>query len=335
VCHRAGRAQPGDARARSIRDNDRVHLLTRAALGVTAAGAAGLGYAAGIERLAFTLRRVEVPVLPVGARPIRVLHLSDMHLTPGQGRKRDWVRSLADLQPDLVIDTGDNLAHPQAVPMAMSCLEPLLEQPGAFVLGSNDYWGPTPKNPARYLTRDTGRRHTGSRLPTQDLVDGLIGAGWADLTNARTRLRVGGLDIELVGVDDPHMKLDRYADVAGQAAGADLTLGVLHAPYQRVLDAMVADGAQLLIAGHTHGGQLCLPGYGALVTNCDLDRHRAKGLSRWWVGAGLDPRSALRPAPSHAAWLHVSAGLGTSPYTPVRFACRPEATLMTLTPPSR
>ena len=130
------------------------------------------------------------------------------------------------------------------------------------------------------------------------------------------------------------MKLDRYADRGGpgRPGTPDLTLGVLHAPYQRVLDAMVRDGARLMIAGHTHGGQLCLPGYGALVTNCDLDRHRAKGLSRWWAGAGLDPRSALRPAPSHAAWLHVSAGLGTSPYAPVRFACPPEATLLTLMP---
>ena len=120
------------------------------------------------------------------------------------------------------------------------------------------------------------------------------------------------------------MKLDRYDEVAGPAdPGADLTLGVLHAPYQRVLDAMSRDGVRLMIAGHTHGGQLRVPGYGALVTNCDLDRYRASGLSRWWPGAGFDPRSALRPAPAQAAWLHVSAGLGTSPYTPVRFACPP------------
>ncbi len=169
-------------------------------------------------------------------------------------------------------------------------------------------------------------------MPTDDLVAGLTAAGWTDLDNARTVLRVGGLDVELVGVNDPHMRFDRYESVAGQAdPAADLTIGVMHAPYQRVLDAMARDGARLLVAGHTHGGQLCVPGYGALVTNCDLDRHRASGLSRWWPEAGLDPRSALRPAPAGAAWLHVSAGLGTSPYTPVRFACPPEATLMTLT----
>ena len=106
-------------------------------------------------------------------------------------------------------------------------------------------------------------------------------------------------------------------------------MGVTHAPYQRILDAMTRDGAELVIAGHTHGGQLCLPLYGALVTNCDLDRGRAKGLSRWWPGAG---RSLGSPPPADAAWLEVSAGLGTSPYAPVRFACRPEATLLTLVP---
>jgi predicted MPP superfamily phosphohydrolase len=314
-----------------------VHRLTRAALGASAAGAAAgvaaVGYAAGFERTWFRLRRVTVPVLPRGARPLRILHVSDLHITPGQARKRDWVRSLADLRPDLVIDTGDNLAHLQAVPMALGTLEPLLERPGAFVLGSNDYWAPTPKNPALYLRRDRGRRRVGIRLPTDDLVAGLTSAGWTDLDNARTVVQVGGLDVELVGVNDPHMRFDRYESVAGQAdSAAALTIGVMHAPYQRVLDAMSRDGARLLVAGHTHGGQLCVPGYGALVTNCDLDRHRASGLSRWWPEAGLDPRSALRPAPADAAWLHVSAGLGTSPYAPVRFACPPEATLMTLTP---
>jgi predicted MPP superfamily phosphohydrolase len=132
----------------------------------------------------------------------------------------------------------------------------------------------------------------------------------------------------MVGVDDPHIQRDRYAAVAGPTAtDVALTMGLVHAPYQRVLDAMAADGADLVLAGHTHGGQLALPVFGAIVTNCDLDRRRAKGVSRWWPGAGSTPSSA---APSDAAYLHVSAGLGTSPYAPVRFACRPEATLLTL-----
>jgi predicted MPP superfamily phosphohydrolase len=308
-----------------------MNSLLKALGGVAAAGAAAVGYAGLVERNAYALRRFSVPVLPPGSRPLRVLHLSDLHLMPNQRRKVEWVRGLAALEPDLVVDTGDNIAHPDSVPALLEAMEPLLEFPGVFVLGSNDYFAPTFKNPALYLT-PWNRRGTGStpRLPTDDVVKGLASGGWTDLTNRRAYLTVGGHELEFVGVDDAHLDYDRYAVVEGPAdPSVALTVGVTHAPYQRVLDAMTADGAGLVIAGHTHGGQLAVPFYGALVTNCDLDTSRAKGVSRWWPGAGHTPSSF---APDDAAWLHVSAGLGTSPYAPVRFACRPEATLLTLEP---
>jgi uncharacterized protein len=306
---------------------------TRTALGsfagLAAAGAGGLAYASLIERNMFTLRRFSVPVLPHGSPSLRVLHVSDIHLIPRQSRKIAWIRSLAALDPDLVINTGDNLADLEAVPAVLRALEPLLEVPGVFVLGSNDYFAPTIKNPGLYLTKGYARMRESIPLPTADLVDAFTRSGWADLSNARAAFSVGGQALEFVGVDDPHLKYDQYAAVAGpRDSSAALTVGVTHAPYRRILDAMTADGAGLVIAGHTHGGQLCLPLYGTLVTNCDLDRHRAKGVSRWWPGAGGQPSSK---APSDAAWLEVSAGLGTSPFAPVRFACRPEATLLTLT----
>ncbi|MGN6300473.1 MAG: metallophosphoesterase [Angustibacter sp.] len=312
---------------------------TIAALGgLGGLGGLGLAFVAGcvVESRAYTLRRFELPVLAPGTPSLRVLHLSDLHLTDRQRLERDWVRGLAALEPDLVVDTGDNLAHLEAVPNVLRAVEPLLERPGAFVLGSNDYFAPKPKNPARYLLPDGGKRRiAGRRLPTDRLVEGLTAQGWLDLTNTRGRLQVAGVDLSFVGVDDPHLGYDRFPvspDAASDASSpADLTIGVTHAPYTRVLDAMVRDGASLLLAGHTHGGQLRLPGYGTIVTNCDLDRHRARGVSRWWDGAAHEP--PLAPAPDDAAWLHVSAGLGTSPYTPVRFNCRPEASLLTLTAP--
>jgi predicted MPP superfamily phosphohydrolase len=301
----------------------------RAVASIAAVGAGGLAYASLIERNAFTLRRASVPVLPPGSASLRVLHISDIHLVPRQSRKIEWIRQLAALDPDLVINTGDNLADLQAVPALLRALEPLLAVPGVFVLGSNDYFAPTIKNPGLYLTSEPARANESIPLPTADLVDGFTNAGWADLSNARAAMSVGGQKLEFVGVDDAHLNYDRYAVVAGPVdSSAALTVGVTHAPYRRVLDAMTADGADLVIAGHTHGGQLCLPFYGTLVTNCDLDRGRAKGVSRWWPGAGSTPSSQ---APDGAAWLEVSAGLGTSPYAPVRFACRPEATLLTMT----
>lgn len=293
-------------------------VISRAAVAPALVGAGALAWAAGFEVRAFRLRRVDVPVLRNGAGPIRVLHLSDLHLVPNQRRKIEWVRGLAALEPDLVVDTGDNLAHTDAVPAALRAMEPLLQGPGAFVLGSNDYHGPRPKNPAAYLAGPSAVLGSAPRLPTGDLVRGLTDGGWADLDNARTTIDVRGARIDLVGVDDPHIGRDRYLDVSARAdPAADLTLGVTHAPYQRVVDAMTADGADLVLAGHTHGGQLCVPGWGALVTNCDLPVRYASGLHRWQHRRD-------------STWLHVSAGLGTSPYAPVRFACPPEATLLTL-----
>lgn len=303
--------------------------LLRTGLGLAAAGAGGLAYAGLIERNAYALRAFELPVLPVGAAPIRVLHFSDLHLMPNQRRKVGWVRDLARFEPDMVVNTGDNIAHPESIEPLLHAMEPYLDRPGAFVLGSNDYFAPGRRNPVDYLRRKRVKPVT-PRLPTDELVAGLSEHGWSDLTNARGTLRVGELDLGLVGVDDPHLDYDDYDSVSGPGdPEADLRVGICHAPYTRVLDAMSRDGAELLIAGHTHGGQLALPVWGAIVTNCDLDTRRAKGVSRWWPGAnGI----ASEQAPERAAWMHVSAGLGTSPYVPFRFACRPEASLLTLVP---
>ena len=223
--------------------------------------------------------------------------------------------SLRELNPDAVIATGDFLSHEDAIPEVIETLEPLFDVPGAFVLGSNDYYAPKPINPARYLQGPSGLQPNRPMLPWQDLVAGLTAGGWLDLTNTKSRLKADGREIDIRGVDDPHIGRDNYDDVAGAFdRGADLALAVAHAPYLRVLDPMANDGAHLIMAGHTHGGQLRVPGYGALVTNCDLDTKRARGLSEHKGSA-----------------LHVSAGLGTSPYAPFRFACPPEATLLTLT----
>lgn len=299
-------------------------------------GVAGVVGAAGVavgawslaEAAAYRVRRVPVPplegpshALPV---PLRILHLSDLHLAPWQRRKRSWLRGLAALEPDLTVVTGDMLGHRDSVPLVLDALGELLDRSGAFVLGSNDYVAPRLGNPLQYLAGPTARRHEEwddrERLPTGDLVSGLVSRGWADLTNRRDAVDAGGVVVDLVGVDDPHHGLDRMPGPEPQTEGAALRVGVAHAPYRRVLDAMAADGARLVLAGHTHGGQVCVPGWGALVTNCDLDPRYAKGLFAWPAPAGS---SAHR-----SGWVHVSPGVGTSPYTPVRLACPPEASLL-------
>lgn len=288
-----------------------------------------------LEAHLFKLRAVQVPVLSPGSEPRRVLHLSDMHMTPSQSDKRRWVQALSRLEPDLVVVTGDFLGHRRSVPSVLDALAPLLDRPGVFTLGSNDYLGPKPFNPVRYFAGPSDLDLTRSMLPWWDLDAGLKRWGWVNLNNAEVTLDLAGWSIDARGVDDPHILRDRYDVVSGPFdETVTLKLGVTHAPYLRVLDGMAGDGADLILAGHTHGGQVCLPGFGTLVTNCDLDRKRAKGLSSY---AGPSRRSATAEGGSsagsraHTSALHVSAGLGTSPYAPIRFSCPPEATLLTLT----
>lgn len=302
-------------------------MRSRTVIATTAlAGAAAFGYASVIERNWFVLRRYEVPVLPPGAEPLRVLHISDAHLTPGRHRMMSWMRSLDALEPDLVVNTGDSIAHRDSVEPFLETLGPLLDRPGVFVYGSNDMFAPTPKNPLRYLWRTSARDrdHGPPNLPWADLGAAMTAAGWLDANNRRGRIKVGQADIEVGGVHDSHIEFDRYDRIAGPTdPAADLRLGVTHSPEPALLDAFAADGYDLLLAGHTHGGQLRLPGVGTLVTNCGIDRARASGLHRHPPdGTGA----------SRQAWLHVSAGLGTSPWAPARFYCRPEATLLTLVP---
>lgn len=285
-------------------------------MAVAAAGAACFAYGTLIEVRSFRLRRVTAAVLPHGAEPIRVLHLSDLHLMPQQRKKQRWVAELAELDPDLVIDTGDNLAHRDAVPDLIKSLGSLLDAPGVHVYGSNDYYEPKAKSPLVYFKRRGVPTTPDVQLPWREMTEELDARQWRGISHRRTTFEINGLTVELRGTDDAHLGLDDYTEVAGpRAEGVDLAIGVTHAPYLRVLDAMAADGLDLMLAGHTHGGQVCVPVYGALVTNCDLDRHRVKGLSR-----------------HRGVALHVSAGLGTSPFAPFRFACPPEATLLTLVP---
>lgn len=253
-------------------------------------------------------------------------------MAPWQRNKQEWIRSLAALQPDLVINTGDNLGHTDAYDALEYALEPFSGTPGVWVNGSNDYFGPTLKNPFRYFASPSAHSVDADVLDTARL-ERFLGEvlGWHDLNNAAASLTVGGSDLEFFGVNDAHRNWDKL-DVLPRAIDAmredatwadspdrPISIGVTHAPYQRVLNSFVTNGAEVIFAGHTHGGQVRIPGLPALVTNCDIPRDKASGLSTW--------HHAQR-----AAFLNVSAGLGTSIYAPVRFACRPEAVLVTLTP---
>lgn len=272
----------------------------------------------------FELKEYTLPLLPKGTlskkrsshgqTEFRLLHVSDLHMIPGQDKKIAWVQDLARLQPDLVVNTGDNLSDLHAVPHVLRALEPLLNTPGLFVWGTNDYWAPQPVNPFQYLT---GKKRTPSYvdLPWRDMRAAFIERGWQDANQKRLEFRVGNVRLAVAGVDDPHHDFDDYDEIAGPPnPDADLALALLHSPEPRVLQRFAADGYQLSLSGHTHGGQVCLPGSKALVTNCGIDRERVQGLHDFDGMA-----------------MHVSNGLGTSKYAPVRLFCRPSATLLRIT----
>jgi predicted MPP superfamily phosphohydrolase len=289
-------------------------FLANSALAIGATGVGSLTYGL-VEAQAFKVRELDLALLPAGSESIRVLHISDLHITPAQTRKINWVKSLAELEPDFVVGTGDFLAHQLAVPAVVEAMNELMDIPGAFVLGSNDYFAPSFKNPFMYFNKKREIRAEGTALPTSDLVDELNDAGWLDLNNKQSTAVINGVKIHFRGTDDPHINKDNYAAVAGAFDSDAFAFGVTHAPYRRVLQSFETDKADLVLAGHTHGGQICIPFYGALVTNCDLPQSQAKGFSTF--GESEMP-------------LHVSAGVGTSPFAQVRIACRPEATLITL-----
>ena len=289
--------------------------MLRILLGFVAFGVACFLYASLVERNWFALRRHHVPCLPPGSRPVRVLHISDLHFRRGQRRKHRFLARCAAFSPDLVVATGDFLDEESGIDVAVPAVAQIRPPGGAlFVLGSHDYYSSSFGNPLKYFRGPSNRKPPRSpELPWRDLVAKLEAQGWQLILNRATEVEIDGLGtIDVVGLDDPHIGRDDLS-VASPRTGPGFRLAVVHSP--DAAPALADLGYDLIVCGHTHGGQVRVPGYGALVTNSNLPREVARGVSR--IGK---------------AWLHVSAGLGTSRYAPIRFACRPEACLLELTP---
>lgn len=280
------------------------------------AAAAILLYAMTIARWRFVVMRSDAHVLPKGAKAIRVLHISDVHMAPWQKRKQRFIKSLTNQAPDLIINTGDNLGHQNVIHTTVDTYAGILRIPGVFVNGSNDYYAPTIKNPIGYLSKPSTPNNS-TPLATGELVQAFENHGWKNLNNQSAELVINGTKIGFIGVDDPHDKLDDLKTI--HAPEADVIIGVAHAPYRRVIEAFAEAGASIMFAGHTHGGQVRLPIVGALTTNSDLPNRHAKGLSAWLFG-------------ERVMLLNVAAGLGNSIFAPIRFWNLPEVRVITLLP---
>jgi predicted MPP superfamily phosphohydrolase len=277
---------------------------------VAGVGLALASYAVFVERRWYRVRRYRLDLLPEGS--LDVLHLSDLHLVAGDRAKTAFLAGLP--RADLTVVTGDILGEPEAVELAVEALRPVRGRKGSlFVLGSNDLFTPRPSNYLRYLVPSRRRRRrVGRRGRSRDLVRALEAEGWVHLKNRKYERRSNGLRMEIVGLDDPHVHRGDLR-VAPRTEPDAFGLAVVHSPDPA--PELVALGYDLVVAGHTHGGQIRLPLVGALVTNSSLPARMARGL--------------FALGPSH---LHVSGGLGTSKYAPFRFLCRPEVTLLELRP---
>lgn len=280
-----------------------------------ALGGAGTAYAL-IEPYRFRLQRHRLEVEP-GRPRLTVLHVSDLHLTGRDGRRAAFVRSVADrleAEPDLVICTGDLIEDDSGIDLVLEALGALGSRLGSFyVLGSHDYYQSRFKSPTKYLS-GTRESVIAPAADVQRLEAGLADLGWVALTNRTEHVELEGASIRVAGVDDPYLNRERTDHIARSHEDA-FAIGVTHSP--DVMSEWALAGYDLVLAGHTHGGQLRAPVVGALVTNSALP-------------AGL----AMGPSKVGRAWLHVSPGMGTSRFTPVRFLCRPEVTLLEIVPTS-
>jgi predicted MPP superfamily phosphohydrolase len=284
-------------------------VILQVVLLVMVAGLACVAYGVLIERRWYRLVRHRLDILPAdGPEILTVLHLSDLHFLRGDRKKARFLAQLP--KADIAVVTGDFLAEPEAVETVVAAIGPNRGRLASwFVLGSNDYFAPQPLNYLAYFQPDRKRR-SAPRGRSTELIAQLIEGGWQDLTNVRHDVELDGLAVELMGLDDAHIRWQDYR-AAPRTSPDRFGLAVMHSPDSAPETASL--GYDLMVAGHTHGGQVCLPFVGALVTNCSMPRRLVKGVMR--IGPAL---------------LHTSPGLGTSKYAPFRFWCRPEATWLEL-----
>jgi len=234
-------------------------------------------------------RSLALPRLPPQYEGLRVLHISDTHLTP-QCDSTDAIVARAEAaRPDLIAVTGDLVSGWRGLPCARRLLERLAQRWPTFVVpGNADLW-------ADRFRRNVAHWHeTGAKI----------------LINEGQELRAGDPNFWIAGVDDPH----RFRDDAGRAlAGApaeSFKLLLAHSP--DVILRQESLRADLILAGHTHGGQVRLPWIGALVTRTRVSRKWSRGVFR--LGRTT---------------LVVTTGAGATRLG-VRFWCPPEITLWVL-----
>lgn len=246
-------------------------------------------------------RWVAVRRVPLGSgqgQPVRVTVISDLHIDGDHAPFRGLARRVNATRPDVVLLLGDTLNRPAGLSTLRRELGRMRASHGKLAVRGNwDTW---------YW----------SRLPL------LRGTGFRWVHRQRLTRRIRGQLIQIVGLSYRDGESGR--DARRLLAGADprgWRIMLYHTP-DLVLRTPAAD---LYLAGHTHGGQVALPLFGALVTLSVHGKRFERGLR------GL-PGDRAAPGPGRARYIYVNPGLGVEPIIPLRLGVRPEITVFELTP---
>lgn len=213
----------------------------------------------GVGRLRIHHRVVESPRVPVAFDGYRIVHLTDIHLhkTLHQSWYDAVASTTAELQPDVVLFGGDFVSKPRHLPRVTGWASRLRAPDGVFaVRGNHDFW----KSP-RFIARCCRR------------------AGLCLLANDEAIVERAGQAISIVGLETPYAPLDDGDHRRLAARPGMFRLALVHTPDAFPDAAML--GADVMLAGHTHGGQVQLPLIGATLTGCGVGPFHATGVSRW------------------------------------------------------
>lgn len=255
------------------------------------------------EAFAVQLVRLKLscPHLPEPFRGFRILQISDLHMSKMGFRERRMARLVRGLNPDIVALTGDLAADEVSARELAGIVHGASPGLGAFAISGNaDVRYPQAWAGVKRVLRD----------------EGII-----MLENQHRVLERGGTRLVLAGVEDPHTGLDDLpAALDGAPAGA-FTILLAHSP--AIILPAVDRHVDLMLSGHTHGGQLVIPGFGPLLTRSGYGAQLSSGLFR-----GKKLAKVISNHPGHTQ-VYISRGLGHS-LLPIRLLCRPEVTLFEL-----
>ncbi len=291
---------------------------------ITAAGiACGVGFVAALGAFWYGTRvesrryKIEVERIKIGSnngkaakakKPLRILHISDLHLCYPESHKIEFLRRVTASDYDLVFLTGDIFENLSGLSYAQSILAKPPRLGAYAVLGNHDYYD------YNMFHKVFGRivrkfRHPEKMRDVTPLVACLERSGFHVLRNQAVKLPEHQLHI--VGIDYPGIAKHKLDELVEQAEDEDSVLVLFHLP--RNLQHIADSGAHLAVGGHTHGGQIRIPGYGAIITDSEVPRSQASGV--FW---------------KENTAFHISRGVGADPRTNIRLFCPPHATIIEL-----